>query len=134
VRAAVMLVFSEAIRSVMFPITRVDVTIYVLERSVSMSFVVDPSPLIASSVWPCLDSVSVPEASFPLAFIGRTRGISVKRSLLPAYVGVVYSAFLDGFLAVSHCKVFATLLLCLKHEFNIPSGHIPSESSLDFHD
>ena len=57
---------------VVLPLSVEDVTIYVPELALPMSFVVYPLPLVACAIWPDLDPVTMTNSSLPLALVYRS--------------------------------------------------------------
>ena len=75
-------VLAVAVGLVVDPVAFVDVAVNMHELAMPVSPIVAPLPLIASAIWPDLDTETVPEPADPLPCVGRTRLESIGRPLL----------------------------------------------------
>jgi hypothetical protein len=97
---------------IVLPLPIKDVTIDMPELALSMSLVVDPFALIACSIWPHLDAVTVADIPLPLAFIDGTILESVLLSILKGKV-VVYLILIKVLIRVLLMPVHSLILFLI---------------------
>jgi hypothetical protein len=117
-----------AVGLVVAPFTLVDIPIGMDELSFSLCLVLYPVPRVLCTIWPCLDTVSVPLAIDPLTFIYRP---SFK---FMAALPLSFYASLLRLLIFFKSKVFTRANLFTFHKINLFPCLLTSGPRLQFND
>ena len=86
-----MVVHSETISFVIDPVPVIDISINMDELALTVGSVVFPLAFVLSTIWPLLNTVAVSEAADPFSVEGRSRLELVGLSFLPLGVWIVLS-------------------------------------------
>jgi len=118
-----MFIHSIAIGFIIGPESIINITIYVMERTFSISLVFSPFSYVARSVWPCLFTKAIAEPTLPLTIVDCSSFKFIWWSLFPwciktellfshSFSGLFISEILatPNLFALQHRYVFTSLM------------------------
>jgi hypothetical protein len=110
------MIYSVTICFIVYPLAIIDISIDVNKPTFAVSPIILPLSFVDSTIWPLLDSPTIPEPTDPLTIVSGSRLKCISRSFFLFSIRIIHASFRDGFLAFINREVSRVSLQKFKLE------------------